>query len=172
MEKETTKLVHIGFIRKAHGNNGQLLVSLVSDRIIIKNDIDIVWLGSKPDHTNSWIVDKFSKNKTTAFLKLRDINSIEEANYLKGLKVYLSETLFSEEPFTALLGFDLISADNKDIIGKIIEIDFSNIQAAFIIETVNGSKIQAPAVSDLIQNISREKECVYYKTPKGLFNEN
>ena len=171
MDQETTKLVYVGFIRKSHGNKGQILVSLLSNKICIKNNIDLVWLGTNPDHTNEWKLEKIVQRDINVFLKLRDINSIEEAEYLQGLKVYLPKKSLKTRPMKTYLGFKLISAKTREELGKIIKVDYSNIQPAFIVETPTGSKYHVPAVIELIDQILEDEEIIHYKNIKGLFNE-
>ena len=171
MDKETTNLIHIGYVRKAHGIKGQILVSLLSDKIRFKDVIELVWLGPDPDHTNDWIVENYKCDNKNVFLKLRDINTIEEAQYLKNLQVFCNAKILETLPINTYKDFALLSSKNGKRLGKIVEVDYSNIQPAFVVKTDSGKVIQIPAVKDLIDEIHEEESKIVYKEVKGLFDE-
>ncbi|HMA63171.1 MAG TPA: hypothetical protein VKP78_11025 [bacterium] len=171
MNKSATKLVRVGFIQKSHGNKGQVLVNLESSSLSLKDNLYKVWLGENPGHTNPWNIEKYRQQGETVYLKLREINSIEEADFLKGLQVYFTEKSFQEPPIQSLKGYQLYSEQGHAFLGEILESDMSNIQPAFIIKTLQGDKLQIPAVQELIVSIDHENGRVYYNKLKGLFGE-
>lgn len=171
MDKGTAELVRVGFIQKPHGNKGQVLVNLESSSLSLRDNLYKVWLGENPDHTNPWNIEKYRQQGDTVYLKLREINSIEEADFLKGLQVYFIENAFQEPPIQSLKGYQLYSEQKHAFLGEIIEVDMSNVQPAFIIKTLQGREKQVPAVQELIESIDHENGRVYYQKLKGLFDE-
>lgn len=171
MDKGTAELVRVGFIQKSHGNKGQVLVNLESSSLSLRDNLYKVWLGENSGHTNLWKIEKYRQQGETVYLKLREINSIEEADFLKGLQVYFTENAFQEPPIQSLKGYQLYSEQKHAFLGEIIEVDMSNVQPAFIIKPPQGREIQIPAVQELIESIDHENGRVYYHKLKGLFDE-
>ena len=171
MDKDTTKLVRVGIIRNTHGNQGEVLVSLDSSEIGFKNSASQVWLGDDPNHATLWNIENYRKDKDSVYLKLRDINTIEEASFLKGLKVYFNYEQLSSKPWNVFSGYRLKSSDNGIVLGKIVDVDLQNVQPAFIIKTESGTEKLIPAVDELIDSIDHDRRIIHYQNPKGLFDE-
>jgi len=171
LESDSSLLLSIGSITKSHGIEGEFIVNLYSKEISFKNNIREVWLGESLSHTHSWSVTTIRKSAQSLFLTLRKINSIEEANYLKGLNVYLPKKYILSGYIFLVDGFNFYFSHSTSALGEIIEINNSGKQPFYIVSTYQDKEdnIILPAVADLIESIDWENKDIYYKQIDGIF---
>ena len=157
----------LGFVQKSRGLKGELLISLNSANIEFEKRIRTVWLGDNPDQLHPWNVELLRLRGSNAFLKLKDVNSREEAEYLKGITVFVSKTDIMDDTPVCLIGYAVYAESDKRFIGKITNIDLNEVQQRLIIKTEN-REILIPFVDEFIKNIDDEKKQVLVNLIDGL----
>ena len=167
MEVESNKLFPIATVTRSRGLSGELVAALNFRNIEKKKVSGVVWLGEDPDSLNPWDIEYFRVVKETAFLKLKTINSKKEADYLKGLQIYV--TLDSEEDLikSDIVGFQVKDIDTGNIVGEVTEVDHSSEQTLLIVYT--GSKnVMIPGVNEFVKSVDYDNCIVFIRLIEGL----
>ena len=157
----------LGFVQKSRGLKGELLISLNSANIEFEKRIRTVWLGDDPGHLHPWNVESLRLQGSNAFLKLKDVNSREEADYLKGLSVFVSAADIINDTPIQLIGFSVYSESENRYIGEITDIDLNEVQQRLIVKTEH-AEIIIPFVDEFIKHIDDNKKQVLVNLIDGL----
>jgi len=157
----------LGFVQKSRGLKGELLISLDSANIEFEKRIRTVWLGDDPNLSHPWNVESLRLQGSNAFLKLKDVNSREEADYLKGVTVFvLADDIVDDTPIR-YIGFTVYTESENRYIGEITDIDLNEVQQRLIVKTEN-AEIIIPFVDEFIKHIDTEKKQVWVDLIDGL----
>ncbi|MBN2601837.1 MAG: 16S rRNA processing protein RimM [Candidatus Marinimicrobia bacterium] len=166
MDGEQSK-IPLGFVQKSHGLKGELLISLNSANIEFEKRIRTVWLGDDPDHLHPWNIEYLRLQGSNAFLKLKDVNSREEADYLKGVTVFISADDIIDDTPVRFIGYTVYTESENRYIGKVADVDLNEIQQRLIVKT-DRAEIIIPFVDEFIKNIDDEKKLVRVNLIDGL----
>ncbi|MBN2280649.1 MAG: 16S rRNA processing protein RimM [Candidatus Marinimicrobia bacterium] len=161
------KLLYLGNVKKSHGVKGEILLTVNNENIKFTNDLKKVWLGEDPNHISSWEIENYRITNEKVFLKLRNVETPEEADFLKGLKAYLNVGTIEELSIHDTIGFQLIDDRTDDFISHIIGIEQNAMQDLVLFEH-NGETKMIPVVEAFIRFIDWEKEKVYVELIEGL----
>ena len=162
------ELIPVGTVVRSRGLSGELVISLSSQNIEIEKRIGKVWLGDNTDHINPWDVDFLRIVGKRAFLKLRNVHSREEADYLKGITVFLPVNQVKATNLCGIIGFKVKVYTSGELKGSVVNIDYSNPQPLMIIRTDSG-EVLIPAVEEFIKDIDWESKVVFIEITEGLF---
>ncbi|HRS91045.1 MAG TPA: hypothetical protein P5028_03240, partial [Candidatus Marinimicrobia bacterium] len=91
-----------------------------------------------------------------------------EADYLRGLKVFVPREYELKKELIDLIGFRVRVINSAKDIGFISSLDETNPQALFVIKSEDATLL-VPAVTDLIKQIDPEQQIVIFKDIEGLF---
>ncbi len=160
----------VGHIIKSHGLHGQIVVSLTYPNIKITPKLEKVWLGEDPDHTNFWEMEHLRVRRRRLYLKLRAVNSREEADYLRGLRLFLPKAAILNYSWLKLIDHRVFSYPDNQYIGQIVAVDYSGPQAHLKLSTTRG-EVLIPAAEELIVKQDEPKRQVHVKNIKGLWNQ-
>lgn len=164
------ELIPVGTVVRSRGLSGELVISLSSQNIEIEKRTGKVWLGDNADHINPWDVDFLRIVGKRAFLKLRSVHSREEADYLKGIKVFLPVNQVKTTNLCGMIGFKVKVYTSGELKGSVVDIDYSNPQPLMIIRTDSG-EVLIPAIERFIKDIDWENRVVFVEIIEGLFPE-
>ena len=166
------ELVKIGQFRKPHGTKGEITFSYTS---VIDNpfticpflicEIDGIFVPFRIENQR-FISD------STAYIKLKNINSDQQARKLAHKEVFYPKKHINENAgndsstWDYFIGFT-ITDEQLGKIGRIIDVDKTTINTLFIVEREN-EEILIPAVEDFIIQINEDQEELIVALPEGL----
>ncbi len=142
----------LGFVKKSRGLKGELLISLISANIEFERRIGTVWLGDNANHLHSWNVEYLHIRGSSAFLKLNDVNSREEADYLKGINIFIPDSWITYDSPVQFIGYQVYSEPDHEYIGEVKDVDNSDPQKRLIVKTESGEVI-IPLVDEFVRLI-------------------
>ena len=171
------EIIPVGKFQKTHALKGEL--NMISDidpqyflegkPMIIENDGIMV----------PYFVDTVRQKGSTSYLvKISGIESEEEASIFvnkeinilkKDAEDWLPEEIEKE---SGLIGFKVIDISDDTLIGEIVDVEDSNVNVLFIVETQAGDEVFIPATEDFIEEIDEEKGVIKMKIPDGLLHIN
>lgn len=154
-------LTPIGSVYKPRGLKGELLLKIHHLSKRLNQNLKIVWLGENPNQLSEWEVEYFKLFNKNASLKLRKVNSRREAEFLRGLMVFVSTRDLVEDPWLKLVGFKVMDKFGQKGYGRIVDLDETGNQNRFVIELDNGNIVYYPAVENLIEKVDASNEMVY-----------
>ena len=159
-------LINIGKIVNTHGLKGE--IRIISD-FKYKKDVfktnNIVYINNE-----KYIIKSYRFHKIYDMIILDSINTIEQAEELKGLNVYIDRTDYK---FDGYLNEDLIGLEvyDKDIFkGKVIDIVKTVTNDLLVIE--GNKKHMVPNIPEFIKDVDLENNKIYIEYIRGLDNEN
>ncbi len=165
----------IGRIGKPHGVKGELTFSFTDDVFDRTNSEYLVLLVNGILVPFFWEEYRFKSNET-ALIKFVDIDTKEQAQELTGCEVYfpwsLSDGIEDEMSLHSTVGFSLIDAGNKTLVGRVMSVDDSTANILFNVETQDGKVVMIPASEELIKTINVERREIAVDIPEGLLEIN
>jgi 16S rRNA processing protein RimM len=164
---------YLGKILKTHGNKGQVIVMLDVDDPDDYLTMESVYLDLHGERIPFFIHSLELKHNRKAVIQFQDFDTIEDAESLTGLEMYLPITTLPELKgnrfyFHEIIGYAVTDQVYGDIgiVEDILELPH---QAMFQIR--HGEKeILIPVVDDIIQKVDRKKKQLLINAPEGLID--
>jgi 16S rRNA processing protein RimM len=163
---------YLGTITKTHGLKGHLVVKLDTDEPEAYNNLESVLVNLNGIPVPFFIEESSLLNRNSLRIKFEDnSNAVQD---LIGCDVYLPlDTLPKLDGkkfyYHEILNFDLVD-DEKQIVGKITEINDSGVQSLFNVQLVNEKEIYIPIINDWITEVNREKRYISMTLPEGILD--
>ncbi|MEI9918770.1 MAG: ribosome maturation factor RimM [Bacteroidota bacterium] len=158
----------IGYISKTHGLKGEVTVSTTPECPDLTS-IKTLYIG---DSFIPHFIESISIKGDKAFLKLEDVNAIEQASELKGSSLYLPK---AERPKLArgefyndeVVGFEVVEEENS--LGQITDIMEAG-PNRFLVLDHNGKEILIPINGPFIKSINKSKRKITVELPEGFLD--
>jgi 16S rRNA processing protein RimM len=160
-------IYQIGKLGKTHGVKGEISF-LFDDDVFDRVDADYLILKVDGIFVPFFIKEYRFKSDANVIIKFEDIDTQERARELTGCEVYfpreLADTDCDNISWAAIAGYDIIEAESKNKIGRIVSIDDTTLNTLFCLE--DGRLI--PASDDLIAAIDQQTRTITMHLPAGL----
>ena len=157
----------IGRIGKSHGVKGEVSFQF-SDDIFDRVDAEYLILEIDGILVPFFMEEYRFRNDSICLVKFCDVDTQQQASELTGCNVYfpreLAETDDEMPSLSELVGFCIVDAETKNVIGTIESIDNQTVNILF--ELDDGTLI--PASDDLIADIDMKKREITMHIPEGL----
>ncbi len=165
--------LEIGKVNNTHALKGEVKLEMWCDGIDFIKQLKTVYLDKNGNSPLALVCARQQKN--IALLKFSEINSIEEAEKLKGRVLYCNrdDAPIDDDAFfiADLIGCYVVDADTEEEYGKIV--DVMNYGSCDIYDVEKDKKhTLVPATPDIIVEVNTEYQVVFIRPLKGLFNEN
>ena len=158
-------LICIGKIVNTHGLKGEIrIISDFKYKLAVFKNNNIIYIDD-----NKYIVKSYRSHKIYDMIILEQIDSIEKAENLKGLNVYINR---SDYKFDGFLNEDIIGLDvyDKEIYkGKVIDILKTSTNDLLVIDGIK--KHMVPNIPEFIKEIDLKTKKIHIKYIRGLDNE-
>jgi len=160
-------MIYVGKIVNTHGVKGEIrIISNFKFKEKVFNPEQTIYIGQNYDEE---IITSYRKHKEYHMVTLKGYNNINEILKYKGKKVYIKELNLNEEEY---LDEDLIGLEvhyNKEIIGRISDIQKVPNNDLLIIVTKSGEKL-IPHNKEFVESIDFKGKRVYIKYMEGLID--
>jgi len=166
MSKE---FIDVAQVINTHGLKGEIKIYPRTDSSEFFEEINGVYLHDKTYYKITSV--KYHKN--TVILKLKGINTIEEAEKLRSKILYVPKSHFDNLPEGTYLIADIIGLEvfEDDIfLGIIKDIIQTGSNDVYIVEKEGENPLLIPALKNVILNIDTKKGCMNVKLPEGLLD--
>ncbi len=163
-------------ILTTHGLQGEVKVALITDfpnnrfaagsRLALKDDHNLVLtVKSGRPFKQFWLVT------------FEEIDDIEQAEKLKGKVLVVSQENQQELPagsyyYHDIIGCQVIDNGNKEVIGKITDIEAPGANDIWLVKEKNGNEFWLPYIKDVVKEIDIENQKIYVELMEGLRDEN
>jgi 16S rRNA processing protein RimM len=162
---------YLGKILKTHGNKGQVMVHLDVDDPTTYQNLESVHLDLHGERIPFFIASLELKHNRKAVVKFQDFDTLEDAESLQSLEMYLPITELpplkgNQFYYHEIKGFQVVDQNhgNIGVIEDILELPH---QALFQVR--HGEKeILIPIVDEIIQKVDRRKKLLLIEAPPGL----
>jgi 16S rRNA processing protein RimM len=166
----------LGFIVKPHALKGQMTAQLDVDDAATYRKLKTVYvaLAATPAKLTAYPVERVNPQAgPRVLLKLRGIERIEEAEPLRGAKLWLP---LSELPalgeaqfyFHDVIGFQVV--DGKEGPLGVVENFYEFPQQDVLAMRYQGQEVLLPVVDELVSHADMEKKQLFVNMPEGLLD--
>ncbi|MDO4265727.1 MAG: ribosome maturation factor RimM [Eubacteriales bacterium] len=166
--------LRVGVITRTHGIRGEVKVYPTTDSPLRFRDLEgvLLKLGKR---MRALTVDEVSFFKNLVIVKFREINTLEEAEVLKGGEIYIDredgEPLAENEYYIAdLLGMEVYDADNKTLLGTLKDVLQTGANDVYIVAREGQKDLLLPAIRDCIRQIDVENNRMEVHVMPGLLD--
>ncbi|MBQ4527670.1 MAG: 16S rRNA processing protein RimM [Clostridia bacterium] len=163
------KLIDVGQIVNTHGLRGEIKVSPRTDYPEFFEEISGVYTEDGTYYKITGI--KYHKN--TVILKLRGINTVEEAEAMRREVLYVPKSIFDELPDGTYLIADIIGLEVRDdscVYGKVTDVFQTGSNDVYTVEKTGDDILYLPALKSVIREINIDEGYILVTIPEGLID--
>lgn len=164
-------LIEIGQVAKPQGLKGFIKINPFTDdmqkfknykRVFIKN--------------TEYKIEDLKYNKNQVIIKLKGIDTVEEAEKLRNLYLYIDKSDLAELPedsyyIVDLIGLEVFNEENNELLGKIEDVFPTGSNDVYVVRSEIGKQILLPAIKDVIKDVNIKDKKMIVKLLKGLEDE-
>ncbi len=166
------QFLEVGKVNNTHGIKGELKFTLWCDDINYLKQLNVLYLDDKGEKPVKIISVRPQKN--IAILKLENINTIEQAEALKGSVLYCNrdDAVIDENAnyIADIIGCYVVDVDTEEEYGQVKDVLNYGSCDIYDIESW-GKHTLIPATPDIVKEINTEYQVIRIKKMKGLFDE-
>lgn len=166
------QFLEVGKVNNTHGIRGELKFTLWCDDINYLKQLNVLYLDDKGKKPVKIISVRPQKN--IAILKLENVNTIEQAEELKGRVLYCNrgDAVIDENAnyIADLIGCYVVDIDTEEEYGQVKDVLNYGSCDIYDIESW-GRHTLIPATPDIVKEINTEYQVIRIKKMKGLFDE-
>lgn len=175
MPVKNTDLILLGTIRKAHGYEGAVMMSL-EDRFteeLPQMEWVFIEIDEKPV---PFLVSSLSENASgNIVLKFEGYDSPEVMTEFIGCRVFIKKEDMKNEnelsPFLILEGYKIFDRDKK-LLGVVTKVMSLPMQYMLVLENDKKEEILIPLNEEWVMEIDRDRESIYMDLPDGIIQIN
>lgn len=165
------KFLECGKIVTTHGLGGEVKVQPWCDSPQELTQ----WRGLYLDEGKTPVtVERARVQKNMVILKLAGVDTIEQAQGMRGKILYLDRTTVPLEEgvyyIQDLLGLDVVDADSGQLYGQLIEVTQTGANDVYHIRFADGTVQLIPAIPQVVIAILPEKGRIEIRPLEGLFD--
>lgn len=167
------QFLETGRITGTHGIRGEMRLQPWSDSPQFVTNLKRLYLDDKGD---AYIdVAHARVHGNMVILKASEVNTIEEAEKMRGKIVYASRsdiTLDDGKYFVSeLIGCEVSDADSGEVYGKLTDVSVTGANDVWHINR-DGREVLIPAIPDVVVSVDVSDEKITIRPIAGLFDEN
>ena len=164
--------ISIGKFVGTHGLKGELVLKHGLGKKTALKGLTALFIKDKTGSYLPWFVENTSvKNKSEVFIKIEELNTVEDARKLMQKEVWIAEADFNKfaNPSSAigLLGYTII--DNKKELGVIDEVIEQPHQILCRLK-IEGKEVLIPLHEQSLEKVDRKAKKVWVVLPDGLLD--
>ena len=163
--------LEIGQIVNTRGLKGEVKVNSFSEVENRFETIDTILIKIKNEY-KEYKIEKVSYNKNQTILKLEGVNTIDDAEKLRNLYVYIYRNQLDELPEGTYYIADLIGLEvfleSGEKIGIVDDIFSTGSNDVYVVKNELGQQKLLPAIDEVLKKIDIEKGRIIVNLIKGL----
>ena len=161
----------IGQIVNTSGLKGEIKIKPFTDDITKFNDFKTIYVSVKKE-LKEFKVEKVRFSKNMVFLKLKGIDTIEEAENYRNL--YIKRKRDKDEKLEEdtyyivdLIGCKVCTDDQKEL-GELIDVFSTGSNDVYVVKDELGKQVLLPAIKDVIKNVDIKNKLITVHLMEGL----
>lgn len=165
------KYLEVGQIVNTFGIKGQVKVVPFTDDINRFDELKEIYIEKK-NELKLFQIEKVNYNKNVVLLKLKGIDSIEEANVYRNCYIKIDRKDARKLPkdtyfIVDLLGLDVYTDENK-LLGKVDDIYNTGSNDIYVVKDEMGKQILLPAIKDVLKQVDLDNGKIIVHIINGL----
>lgn len=161
----------IGQIVNTSGLKGEIKIKPFTDDITKFNNFKTIYVSIKKE-LKEFEVEKVRFSKNMVFLKLKGIDTIEDAENYRNL--YIKRKRDKDEKLEKdtyyivdLIGCKVCTDDQKDL-GEVIDVFSTGSNDVYVVKDELGKQVLLPAIKDVIKNVDIKNKLITVHLMEGL----
>lgn len=162
---------YIGIITNINKKNNSLVISDLQYDI---HSIPVglpVNIGFTEKFTVKYYVEDYLRNNNNSILKIKGVDSFEDANKLKEQAIYIDDILLKKckikGDYNFLVGYSAINDETGEKMGIVLEIWYLPANDVLVVETEKG-ELPVPIIDETIIKINKKLKQINIKLIDGL----
>lgn len=160
-----------GRIVGTHGVRGELRVQPWSDNPAFLAGFDAFYLDSRGEKRLE--AERVRPHGNVVLLKARGVDTIEEAEKLRGKVLYIDRSAIRLEEgryfIQDLIGCKVVDADSGETLGSLSDVSETGANDVWHVKR-EGKEYLVPAIPDVIVEVDPDKEIIVLRPLKGIFD--
>lgn len=167
-QKEKNNLLWLGTIVNTHGVKGEVRLLTDSDNADERyKPGNVIYYFDKSNEKQELVINSSRPHKQFILLTFKDINSINDIEWIKGTKVYADRDELKEDEYylSDLVGLEVIDQNNNTI-GIVEAVVDQGPYDSLQVKLDNGNSTNIPMVDEFKINYNKELNKVFVDIPK------
>ena len=165
------KYLEIGQIVNTFGIKGQVKIVPFTDDITRYDELKEIYVEKK-NELKLFQIEQVNYKKNMVILKLKGIETVEEAEKLRNCYLKIDRKDAKELPkdtyfIVDLLGLDVYT-DEWKLLGKVDDIYNAGSSDIYVVKDELGKQILLPAIKDVLKEVDLENQKIIVHLIKGL----
>lgn len=165
------KYLEIGQIVNTFGIKGQVKIVPFTDDITRYDELKEIYVEKK-NELKLFQIEQVNYKKNMVILKLKGIETVEEAEKLRNCYLKIDRKDAKELPkdtyfIVDLLGLDVYTDEGK-LLGKVDDIYNTGSSDIYVVKDELGKQILLPAIKDVLKEVDLENQKIIVHLIKGL----
>lgn len=168
----------IGQLINTHGVKGEMKATALTDDPNRFKKLKWVYIdfgGSGNENLKKYNINGVKFFKQFVILKFEGIDSIEEAEKLKGLYMKIDRANAVKLPKDSFFITDIIGLDvydeNNALLGQLADVIQTGSNDVYVVKDSHGKEILLPALKSVVKEVLLEEKRISVIIPKGLLDE-
>ena len=165
------EFITIGKVVSTQGNKGEVNILPLTDSTDRFKNLVTVFLRNNNSQT-TLIIEKIRIKENTVILKLKDIESIQEAKMIVGSFLEVERKNTVKLAKDAYFIFEIIGlevyTENNIFLGKVENVISTGSNDVYIVKSKNKKELFIPAIHEVVKNVNLEKKRITIKVVDGL----
>ena len=161
----------IGQIVNTSGLKGEIKIKPFTDDITKFNDFKTIYISIKKE-LKEFKVEKVRFSKNMVFLKLKGIDTIEEAENYRNLYIKRKrdkdEKLEEDTYYIVDLIGCRVCTENQKELGEVVDVFSTGSNDVYVVRDELGKQILLPAIKDVIKNVDIKNKLITVHLMEGL----
>ena len=160
------EIIEVGQIVNTHGIRGEIRLNPWTDDMNDLLDLDVFYDKDK----TALKVEKSKIHKNVVIVKFFGINTMNDAEKLKGKTLYTEKTPLPEGRYYIkdLIGLTAFEDDVK--LGTLTDVFNTGANDIYEIKTEDGKNIYLPVIDGVILDVDLDEKKIFVKIPDGLLD--
>jgi len=165
------EFITIGKVLSTQGNKGEVNILPLADSTNRFKNLVTVFLRNNNSQT-TLNIEKIRIKENTIILKLKDIESIEEAKMIVGSFLEVERKNAVKLPKDTYFIFEIIGlevyTENNIFLGKVENVISTGSNDVYIVKGKNKKELFIPAIREVVKNVNIEKKRITINMVDGL----
>ena len=157
-------LIEIGQIVNTHGIKGEIKLNPWTDDLYDIEELDVLYF----ENGEELKIERSRVHKNTVIIKIKGIDSINDAEKLKGKILFTEKTPLPEGRYYIkdLIGLTAVEEDKE--IGTLTDVFNTGANDIYEIKSKEGKTLYLPVIDGVIGDVDLENKKIYVTIPEGL----
>ena len=161
------EIIEVGQIVNTHGIRGEVRLNPWTDDVYDLTELDVFYDKDK----KALYVESSKVHKNVVVIKFKDINTMNDAEKLKGKIIFTEKTPLPEGRYYIKDLIGLTAYENDTELGKLTDVFNTGANDIYEIKTKDGKKIYLPVIDGVIGDVDLENKKFFVTIPDGLLDD-